>query len=269
MIPLVSVMAFFAGCTSRQAVDMKSAGSKRITGIGIRDDAEAVAVIVKGDPLLAYEAIKQVEPAGVVFRFPETTLEGAEGFYNYPSDELISSITADEIVHAAATTARIRIDLKMDRPYDVKPDAEGIQIVFPKSTGHGKPIATQSEAAEQAVATKPTLKSVSAATRLIAVTATPLHNNVAIHVKADGTIQDFTAFTLDQPARIVIDMHRMESSHPETQKIALDSKWVSAVRYSGYPDKVRLVLDTHPDYLSGYSVLPTDTGLLIHVGEMK
>jgi hypothetical protein len=92
---------------------------------------------------------------------------------------------------------------------------------------------------------------------------------VVIEVQADGTIQDFTAFTLDQPARIVIDMQRIESSHPATQKMVVDSTWVSGMRYSGYPGKVRLVLDTHQDFLSGYSVLPTETGLLIHVGEME
>jgi hypothetical protein len=117
--------------------------------------------------------------------------------------------------------------------------------------------------------TKPPLESVPAATRLTAVTATALPNKVVIQVHADGTIQDFTAFTLDRPARIVIDMQRVESSHPETQRIDLNSTWLSGLRYSGYPDKVRLVLDTHPEFLSDYSVLPTDTGLLIHVGEIE
>jgi hypothetical protein len=268
MLSLISMSAFLPGCASHKTVDMQSAELKRITEISISDNTEAVAVIVKGGPLLAFEAIKQVDPAGIVFRFPETTIEGARGVFSYPTNELISSIAADEIVHDATTTARIRIVLKVDRPYLIQPDAEGIQVVFAKSTGDGKPIETETAVAPKEEQTEPTLKSMPAATRLIAVTATKLQNKVAIHVDADGSIQDFTAFTLAQPARIVIDMYRIVSSHPETQQMTVDSKWVSGVRYSGRPDKVRLVLDTHPEYLSSYSVLPTDTGLLIQVGEI-
>ena len=48
--------------------------------------------------------------------------------------------------------------------------------------------------------------------------------------------------------------------------MAVASPWVKRIRHFGYPDKVRLVLETHQNYLSKYSAVPNDTGLAIQVG---
>jgi hypothetical protein len=86
-------------------------------------------------------------------------------------------------------------------------------------------------------------------------------------VKADGAIKNFKSFTLDNPDRIVFDLFNFKSPFKGEQILAVESQWVKRIRHYGHPDKVRLVIETHKNYLSSYSALPTGTGLLIHVGE--
>ena len=91
------------------------------------------------------------------------------------------------------------------------------------------------------------------ANRLQSIGLTQLENGVKITIKADGTIKDFKAFTLDNPPRIVFDLNRVKSPFRKRQTLSNDTKWVKRVRHYGYPDKVRVVLDTQKVYLSTFS----------------
>ncbi|MGD9239201.1 MAG: hypothetical protein PVG69_04205, partial [Desulfobacterales bacterium] len=75
IIPLVFLIAWGAGCASNKAVDVKATGTKRIMGITTNVTADSVIVTINGNQPLTYTAIKQVFPMGVLFHFPETSLD--------------------------------------------------------------------------------------------------------------------------------------------------------------------------------------------------
>lgn len=297
---LAMIMALSEGCASQRAAEKKPPPTNLITDIVISEDSESLLVTIKGNQNLTNEAIKHPDPIGVEFRFPGTTLEIAEGFYSPPENDIIRFIKADEVAENNTLTSRIFIALKEDRAYTLIPDALGLQVSFAKAHTSSAPIESQekltvkppeatpteaqreftettlvenqiepqTEVATVKPQTKQPMKHSPAATQLTSVSATPLKNNVVIHVKADGTINDFTSFTMDNPARIVFDMHRISSPDKTERRISVGSKWVDRIRYFGHPNKVRLVLETQAVYLSKYSAVPTDTGLLIHVGQI-
>jgi len=268
---LISLTVLFAACASQKAGNVKSAEeTKLITDIITSEDAESMTVTVKGNQTLTYTAIKQVFPLGVLFHFPETILDNIKTVYYPPENDFISSIRANQ-VEEDGKTSRIFIALKKDLPYNIKPDASGLNIVFPKT---GKPVAeTKTEAAqtqktEPAATAEPAKAAAPPATRMTSVAATPLKNNVAITVKADGTISNYKSFTIEEtPPRIVYDLYNLKSPSEGEQRIAVKSDWVSKIRYFGHPDKVRIVLETKKAYLSKYSATPVDNGLLIYVGQ--
>jgi len=261
--------AVLAGCASQNAANVKSGGeAKLITDIIAIEDATSARVTVKGSQKLAYTAIKQVFPLGVLFHFPETILDDIKTVYYPPENDVISSIRATQ-TEEDQNTSRIFIALKKDLPYSIEPTATGLNITFPKS---GELAAEKpSDAAQKqkkASEPQPEKQPAPPATRMIAVSATPQEKNVAINVKADGTITNYKAFTISEPpARIVYDIFNLKSPSEGEQRIAVKSDWVSKIRYFGHPDKLRIVLETKKPYLSKYTAQSVDNGLLISVGQ--
>jgi len=278
-ILLFSVVALFAACASQNAAKGNAAeDNKLITDIITSEDAESTTVTVKGNQTLTYKAIKQVFPLGVLFHFPDTTLDNIKTVFYPPENDFISSIRATQM-EEDGKTSRIFIALKKDLPYTIEPDAAGLNIVFPKS---GKLTEKKPSAAPQAekAAPKPTPEPAKAetrapakapaapATRMTSVSATPLKDNVVITVKADGTITDYKSFTISEtPPRIVYDIYKLKSPYKGEQRIMVKSDQVKKIRHFGHPDKIRIVVETNNAYLSKYSARPIDNGLLIYVGQ--
>ncbi len=268
---LISITLLMAGCASQNTANVKSAGeNKLITDLTTSEDAESMIVTVKSGQMLTYTAIKQVFPLGVLFHFPETALDNIKEVYYPPENETISSIRATQI-EEDGTTSRIFIALKKDLPYNIMPDETGIHISFPKS---GQPAAeTSSPAAQAQTAAKepePELEKKTAppATRITAIGTTPLKKNIAINVKANGTIKNYKSFTIKEtPPRIVYDLYGLKSPYEGEQRIVVKSDWVTRIRHFGHADKVRIVLETKKAYLNKYSATPVDNGLLIYVGQ--
>jgi len=263
---MAMMLALFLGIASHKAAEANPSSSKRITDIFISENSEMLIFTINWTQSLTYSAIKQNSPIGLIFLFPDTTMDIPKRVYIPPENEIISSIKADEIIEDKTTTSRLFIALKKDLPYDLSLVEDGIQIAFPKAADLSTD--TKPKPAEKKPEPAITQKTVPAATRLKTVTATPLENNVIVNVEADGTIKNYISFTVDHPPRIVFNLLNIKGPDKKKQNIAVDSKWVKQIRLFGYPDKVRLVLYTHKDYLSKYSAHPTDTGLLIQVGKI-
>jgi len=263
------IFAVSFGCASQNASDMKPRITGHITDISINENFELLIFTIKGDQSLTYKADKQLSPIGIMISFHDTTLDIPKRVYNPPDNEIISSIEVNEIVESQKTISRIFIALKKDTQYDLIPDDAELKIIFPKVIAVLNDAKPEKVIAKKMPEPKRTQKSLPAATRLKTVTATPLKNNVSVHIKADGAIRNYKSFTIDNPARIVFELYKLRSQYEKEHIIVVESKWVRRIRYFGYPDKVRLVLDTHKEYLSKYSAHPTATGLLIHVGKIQ
>lgn len=295
---LFSMIALFAACASQNAAQSKSADeNKLITDIITSEDAESATVTVKGNQALTYTAIKQVFPLGVLFHFPGASLDNIKTVSYPPENELISSIRATQI-DENGKTSRIFVALKKDIPYDIEPDAQGLNIIFPKSgklTAKKSPgVQAKMEAQTESVpapAAKPTMsaektvetpqaepaavkpmvtpkKPAAPATRMMSVSATPLEQNVVISIKADGIVTNYKSFTISEtPPRIVYDIYKLKSPFKGEQRIAVKSDQVRKIRHFGHPEKIRVVLETQKAYLSKYTAKPVDDGLLIYVGQ--
>jgi type IV pilus assembly protein PilQ len=267
IVALMMLFAALSGCASDKAVDESAAEIRRITDIIIDENSESVNVIVKANKYLLYSSLTQVSPRGVLFQFPNTALDNINPVYAFPDNEVVDFIETNEKVEGQTRKSIMFIALKNDSVYDVEPVGGGLQISFPRPATISKDVEAQEETVEKMSDPELVAISVPAATRLEAVKVTARENNVVVDVKADGAIKNYKSFTLDSPPRIVFDLYGLKSPYKAQQDIAVESKWVHRIRHLGYPDKVRLVLDTYVDFLSDYSASPTGSGLLIHVGD--
>jgi type IV pilus assembly protein PilQ len=279
IIFLLSATVIFAGCASNKADVEKlddvevSVESNFITDIITAEDSESTTVTVRGNRFLTYTSIKQDIPLGILFYFHETGLdESIQSIYT-PESDIITSIETSELTDQEGTT-RILISLKNDIPYDVTPDDTGIKISFSKTSDLKETeIAAadltedEKEASGEIQAAKPVDASIPAATSLKSVYVLKYEENLKVNVNADGVIKNYKFFTIKSPARIVFDIYNIKSPFKKQKTVPVNSKWVSRVRHFGYPDKVRVVLDTKKTYLSSFSAYPKETGLQIHVGK--
>jgi type IV pilus assembly protein PilQ len=275
IIPVLIALLLTAGltgCASQSATQVKRAeGDKLITDIVTSEDAANLFVTVKGSEKLAYTAVKQDFPLGVQFYFPGTALDNLKESYYPPENDTISAIRATEVAEGERAS-RIFIALKRDAAFELIPEGADIKIAFRRSgaaAAADPPAAiteTDMAAAAPAAAVVPA-KPWSAATEITGVNATPSPDGVLIDVTANGALQDYKTFTLaENPPRIVFDLPAVRSAAKSEQRIGVKGGPVDQVRYLGYPDKVRLVIQTQKPYLTQYSAEPTATGLLIRVG---
>ncbi|MCR9096871.1 MAG: type IV pilus secretin PilQ [bacterium] len=106
-----------------------------------------------------------------------------------------------------------------------------------------------------------------AATTLTGVSAQATDGGVLVGLTADGGIGALEAFTLENPARLVVDLPGIAAASSATS-ISVESDLVTGVRLGAHAEKVRIVIDGGPaagDF-SGRQIMPGTTGLWIAVG---
>jgi hypothetical protein len=253
-----------------------------ITDFQTLETPEVVAVLVKSVRSLTYTATRQEDPRGVMFQFPDTGLEGLDTTYFPPPNPVIRSIRTAEA--ATGHEARVFLELAQEASYEVLPDKEGLRILFRKASVAppfgGMPALSETAAPPPKKSSAPaktgpgTPRTAAAASAPVATFLRDVRTEVRadavlIRVTADGALKPPAVFTLDHPARIVVDFMGLQSRFKGEQRIPVRSEWVSQVRHLGYPDKVRLVADTAAPQLKTYSIEPTAEGFLITVGAQK
>lgn len=272
---LATLLLHFAGCASStktvkgQLDTAESSEPKLITDISTTEDSESSTVLVSGDRLLTYTSVKQPFPLGVLLYFPETALDNIETTYT-PDSDIVESIQASEITDKGHTS-RIEILLKKDASYEVARVDTGLKISFKKASAIAASATTEIE--EEKPSDKLDISPAESipvpASRFESILATQLENSVKISVNADGTIKEYKSFTVDKTPRIVFDIYDIISPYKGEQSVQVNTEWVKRVRHFGYPDRLRVVLDTKAEYLSAFSANPVEKGLVIHVGEVE
>jgi len=275
---ILIVVILLAGCASNQMATkqtekgaVESIASKLITQVTTSEDSEAFSVGITGNQLLTYTSVKQPVPLGVLLYFPETALGDINTTY-MPESDLVGSINASELTDKGHTS-RIEIALKQDTSYEVIRQDNDLKIIFKKvstaATSTEQVIKTHEEKQAAETQTMSAAASTAVAARLESISSAELADSINIFVNADGTIKDYKFFTTADPARIIFDLFGVKSPFQKEQTIPVGSKWVKTVRHYGYPDRVRVVIDTTARYLSAVSANSSENGLVIQVGSTK
>ncbi|MFH2067699.1 MAG: type IV pilus secretin PilQ [Pseudomonadota bacterium] len=99
------------------------------------------------------------------------------------------------------------------------------------------------------------------------ISAVNADDGVSVLIRSDHMINDYKAFALADPPRIVLDLNNVKSDFKKQQTVAVDSKWVKKIRHFAYPGRLRVVLDTDKAYLSSYTVEPSENGLIVMIAD--
>jgi type IV pilus assembly protein PilQ len=86
--------------------------------------------------------------------------------------------------------------------------------------------------------------------------------NDGIEIKVSGGVENFNAFKLTKPDRLVLDLPGVKSGIA-AKTIAIDRFSVGQVRQGIYPDKIRIVMDAAKSPLPPYQVIKGADGLKV------
>ncbi len=255
-----------AGCATRQ----EAAPASRVETAAITDfltlETEAtLTVVIRGSRPLTYTALKQEAPPRILLQFPATGLRDLAPVYRPPENGVVAAIRAVRSGDGVGDT-RITIDLKREMRYTVKAAGDDLHIVFDKP-GPARPAPPGAKPAPPKTKPPPKAPARSGATASVTdlVVATG-PEGAAIRVAADRAVNDFVSFTLEEPARCVVDLNGMGTLAKGEQRQVVESRFVKEVRYFAHPDKVRVVVETTPDHLGSCVATGTESGLVITIG---
>jgi type IV pilus assembly protein PilQ len=88
---------------------------------------------------------------------------------------------------------------------------------------------------------------------------------IVFNVLADGKIENFNAFKLDSPPRLVLDIWGVDT---RKSSFKVKNPLIKRVRIGRYPDKLRLVFDSQKPQLPPYQVNRIDDKLLVSLGNI-
>jgi type IV pilus assembly protein PilQ len=260
-------------------------GAGAIDDVVVESQADASTVTLVGVEQPIFTAFQQTDPDRVVVDLAGVDAGSiAEPVAVY--DGTIQEITVSPYSSGSGEMmARVEISLVGAADYDVRPGDGGLVIEISTLAGMG-PIG-DGEQADQAApeaesdpwAVTPLeneedaslVPSVPVATRkatvLTAIDARMEGDGALIHLLADGTVESAATFTLEDPARLVVDLPDV-ASRIESDRVDVGAPQVERVRIGVHADKVRVVLDggTAERPFDGRRVIPVATGLVIALG---
>ena len=86
---------------------------------------------------------------------------------------------------------------------------------------------------------------------------------IIFNIIADGKVENFNAFKLDSPPRLVMDIWGVDT---RKSSFKVKSPFIKGVRIGHYPDKLRLVFDSRKPQLPPYQVNRIDDNVIVSIG---
>jgi type IV pilus assembly protein PilQ len=87
-------------------------------------------------------------------------------------------------------------------------------------------------------------------------------------IVADGHLENYNAFKLDSPARLVLDIWGVTTHYPK-KSISVNNPYIKQVRIGTYPDKLRLVFDATKTAIPAYQINRLDGKLIVSIGNVS
>ena len=256
------------GCAYDHPATQKMIEPKRmINDIVILQTANSLTVIVQADQPLTYTFTQQDSPQELVIRFADTAFDRLGPVYFPPDNFAVHSIRTARIP-GNGMEAEVVLGLKGSTPYQLVPERNSLKVVFtkPAPPAQSSPSRRSPQTAKQRPPS-PAADPATASGTLKEVSVTAQGGGVTVHMRVDGQVKNYKAFTIDDPpmAMIVVDLPGLRSDFRGEQKIPVEGGIVKRVRHFGHPEKVRVVVETEKAHLKDFSVEPVENGIVLKV----
>lgn len=267
----------FLACATGSPGPSATAETTTLSDVRVEREGEGVVVELPGLGDAVYTAFLGHDPLRVVVDLaavrPAETASETLAVYEGVVDEI--SIAEFSAIGGVPTT-RVELTLSDEADYEVTPEAEGLEIrVQPRRSlveeEEVEPGATKTailEGEEEPQEPGPAAEAKQPpATRLLAVETEADAEGTVIRLRTDGVPSQLESFTVEDPARFVIDLPGLVHELARA-RVEVGSNQASRVRVGQHAEKVRVVIDAGEASapFAERRVVPTSKGLLVALG---
>ncbi len=229
-------------------------------------------VTIEGTKSFEYTVFRLSDPLRVVIDLPRAQLGKLAGPVEV-RDGTINVIQNRQIEDPQKRGARVEIGLNQLVEYDVISEGNFLYLSFgkPAISLPGEAKAAEVKEPEKKQAEKESAPPAAPAKRAkwvkgVQVSAKP--DGVEVDLRADGSIPDYKTFQLSRPARLVVDLPRMENGSGK-KNFEVGNRWLKEVRIGQHPDKVRVVFVFPEAKIPPFQLNRQGPELKLAVGETK
>jgi len=295
---LTALLLLFNGCVTtgqtpindaEAPADDKKSVQNAITSVEIRGNQ----VIIQSDNKLTYTSVKHIVPSpGIVFYFPDTVLNQVNDINNTGNDIIKAILVRQQDLNGPYS--KLEMVLSQDTAYDTRQDGNQLFVQFEGDTTQAsietdqqtldtdvvpmsQPVVLkeplQSNELDLSEAEESTESELSAPVEpeqpkksAFSIETSPFSRNALVQINANKPIQDYKSSVIPDPPKIVFDLFDIQSPDRNMTFSVDENPFVKAVRTFRYPKRVRMVIDTVPDYISAFQAYPSEEGLSVYVG---
>jgi len=294
---LTALLLLFNGCMTtgqtprndtESPADDKQSVQNAITSVEIKGNQ----VIIQSDNKLTYTSVKHIVPSpGIVFYFPDTVLNQVNDINDTGSSIIKAILVRQQDLNGPYS--KLEMVLSQDTAYDTRQDGNQLIVQFEgdaplastetdqqKLDADVMPMSlpvpaeplqsneldlsetagsTESELSETAKPEDPKKSAFS-------IETSPFSRNALVQINASKPIQNYKSSVIPDPPKIVFDLFDIQSPDRNMTFSVDENPFVKAVRTFRYPKRVRMVIDTVPDYISAFQAYPSEEGLSVYVG---
>jgi type IV pilus assembly protein PilQ len=271
-----------AGCAgSGSATAQTSSTDKGVSDVQIDHDGDDTIVMLMGPEHTVFTAFSQPNPERIIVDLSSSSDQALAPIM--VNDGLVSKVSVSPYsTGTGSEMTRVEVLLETPADHEVKSVPGGLQVrisadrnagAFDTSVdwtdeadaGSFDPWETNEVEDSTDVAEVPAEPT--PATRFTGLNVEETSDGTLLKFQANGLISSVMTFTLDDPARLVIDLLDLEND-ADLSTIELNSGRVSRIRMGDHADKIRIVVDggSESDPFDGRRVVPTPTGLIVALG---
>ena len=164
---------------------------------------------------------------------------------------------------------RIEIGLTQVANYNISKEDKNliIDIEKVKKIEEVKESKREEEVVKEKEEKPPVAKELSKAKEIVNFSIESKKDFIAFHIIGDGKIENYNAFKLDAPARLVLDIWGVDTRYPQ-KAIKSKNPFIKLVRIGKHPDKLRLVFDSLKGELPPYQINPIENKLIVSIGNV-
>ncbi|HUT55089.1 MAG TPA: type IV pilus secretin PilQ [bacterium] len=262
------VLALLAACAAQKGPETKSPADAKPEVSAVRvekADANDRVVIETNPPSMGYSVYKWMDPVRIVVDFADAVAAREPSTISV-ADGLIKGVDVKGIKpdgQDATSLVRVIINLEKNAEYEVNREDGKLVVSLAKSASADAGSAEQAGLAvmqgdsESGAANAQdwawagpagaaAADTGAAAKKLVSVSVSEDGDMTRVSLLADGAVGDYSAFTLENPDRLVIDMWGVKNPSKIGAK-SINQQGILRVRAGEHEDKLRLVFDANGD----------------------